>query len=375
MMRYPRTKNNAWFSLAELKCKPKIMSLDGILKNLDSFPHQKEVWFSDSDEYDKAINLIMTDSLSAKQMKCLLNIYGMHNDYAKLYPALKYIVMTTDDEDLFCNAGDIIALIEIVICSNKKLLKWLHEEIYQMFWARLGNAKTIGSHTSQPLTEYALSQILGLPSLKNHNLALYKYLKETSDMPISVVFYIFDITHEYLSLRDRFEYVFCSFPTTYQSYFDNHINTVKEAKAYLDLILDRDSLFFRSSTMVMGTLQQLLNRRHSEEVELYILQRLVDDFTIMCKRTEIHDHDKAVTLMEAACRTATQYSEPLKKLGRKCWDLHPSNDFDRYKTVDVLLRTAARNVNHVKDQKRWLYTALFKHTKEVEQQLSKERSK
>ena len=373
-------KNNAWFSLTELKCRPKIMSLDDILKNLDSFPNQKEIWFSDSYEYDKAINLIMTDRLSTMQIKCLLNIYGIHDNYAKLYPVLKHIIMTTDDEELFCSVGDIIALIEIVICSNKRLLKWLHKEIYQMFWSRLGDVKAIESPISQPLTEYALDQILDLPSLKRYNSALYQYLKELpnkeiSDMPISVAFYIFDITHEYLSLRDRFEYVFCSFPTTFQLYFDSHINTVKEAETYFDLILDKDSLFFRSSAAVMRALQQLLGRRHSEEVELYILQRLVDGFTVVCEKAEIHDHDKAVTLMETACLTATQYSEPLKELGRKCWDLHPSNDFDRYKAVDALLRTAARNVNHVKDQKRWLYKTLRKHTKGAEKQLSNKRSK
>ena len=125
----------------------------------------------------------------------------------------------------------------------------------------------------------------------------------------------------------------------------------------------------------MEALQWLLNRRHIEEVELYILQRIIDDFSTICEKADIRNDDKASILMEAACRTATLYSEPLKKLGRKCWDLCPQNCVNHYRTVDELLEMASRNVRHVKDQRRFLLKNLRKHAEEVEKHLAKERSK
>lgn len=366
-----RLKDNAWFSFSRLTCKPDFMSLDDILKNLDNPSSHAEVWFNDNLEYDKAINLIISDRLSSEQTKRLLGIYGMHNDYVRLYPALKHIIMTTNDEELFCRAGDIIALIEIIICDNRQLQKWLHNEVYQMFWSRVENIENIVNSADQPIMEYSLSQILTLPLLKHYNLSLCNYLqnlstqKEVPKIPLSAGFYIFNITHKHLSIRDRFEYLFCSFPVVSPLYFNNHLSTIEEAEVYLDLILDKGSLFFRTPYMIIDTLRQLLNQRRPIEIELYVLQRLVDEFGIVCERAGIDSHDKAITLMEIACCTATQYSEPLKELGRKCWEFCPSSHTDHYEAVDCLLQMASRNVSHVIDQRRLLIKNLCTHSEAV----------
>lgn len=375
-----RLKDNARFSFSRLACKPDFMSLDDMLKNLNSSSSHVEVWFNDDIEYNKAINLIISDGLSSEQTKRLLDIYGMHNDYVRLYPALKHIIMTTNDEELFCKAGDIIALIEIIICDNWQLQKWLHNEIYQMFWSRIENIENIVKSADQPIMEYSLSQILTLPSLERLNISLCDHLRELSTqkevptIPISAGFYILNITHKHLSIQDRFEYLFCSFPVVSPLYFNNHLNTIEEARVYLDLILDEGSLFFRTPHMIMDTLRQLLNQRRPIEIELYMLQRLVDEFGTVCERAGIDNHDKATSPMEIACRTATQYSEPLKEFGRKCWDLYQGDNADRYKTVDGLLQMASRNVNHILDQKRFLVKNLRKRTEEVAKNLE-ERSK
>lgn len=365
-----RLKNNAWFTFSKLDRKPYFMSLDDILKNLDSLSSYAEVWFDDDIEYDKTINLIISNDLSNEQIKSLLDIYGIHDNYVKLYPALKHIIMTTDDEGLFCKAGDIISLIEVIVHNNQRLQKWLHKEIYQMFWSRIHSIENIVNLANQPIIEYSMSQILNLPLVKHYNPSLCKYLRrlsmsqeETPNMPISVAFYILDMTHE--PLKDKFEYMLGAFPIAYTLYFNDRINTTEDAEVYLDLILDRNSLFFRTPRVVMDTLRQLLNRRRPAEVELYILQRLVNEFEIVCEKAEINDHDRAVVLMEAACRTATQHSEPLKELGRKCWSLNQDNNADSYKAVDNLLQMASRNIDHIMKQ-RILLTNIPRYTRKVE---------
>lgn len=87
----------------------------------------------------KVYEMILADKLTDEQIDYFLGVSEQHEDYAELYPVVKHILMTTKTFHTFWTAGDVLNLIWIASPQDKKTQKWFNDEIFEIFWPRVGS--------------------------------------------------------------------------------------------------------------------------------------------------------------------------------------------------------------------------------------------
>lgn len=110
-------------------------------KDLDDFDQLFEypAWLEFDEKAKKRIYKdILADKMSDKQIDYFLGVSEEHEDYVDLYPVVKHVLMTTKDAHLFWTAGDVLNLIWNAAPDDEKTHKWFNDEIFEIFWPRVG---------------------------------------------------------------------------------------------------------------------------------------------------------------------------------------------------------------------------------------------
>lgn len=138
---------------------------------------------------DEIIRRILHDEMSSTQIDFYLGAEHQTTELYKLYPALKHIIKTTTSAHSFWKAGDILYIIwRLLPDEDKRLDKWLNDELYDMFWSRIGDIDQIKSYEylgllydKKQIFDDALGWIVNNPNLKIRNPELWSYLEELAE--------------------------------------------------------------------------------------------------------------------------------------------------------------------------------------------------
>ncbi len=86
--------------------------------------------------YDK----IMKDELTDRQIDFFLGANDELSNYDELLPVVKYILSTTHNYHTFWTAGDVLNIIWHAVPETEKAQKWFRDEVFSIFWPRVGTA-------------------------------------------------------------------------------------------------------------------------------------------------------------------------------------------------------------------------------------------
>lgn len=107
-------------------------------------------WLEFSKTAKKQIHTaILEGQLSAEAINYYLGAVERHEDYVELFPVIRHIIKTTSDAGLLWIAGDVLNLIWLNLPDDdESLQQWFHQEIYNMFYPRIGSSWPIVHHDS-----------------------------------------------------------------------------------------------------------------------------------------------------------------------------------------------------------------------------------
>lgn len=391
--------------------EPHIVTVDelGLHNNFYEYP----IWISFSpDANSKLIDDILHDKLTNKQLKHYLCICKESNNLAELYPAIKHILQTTEDETVFYLAGDRLNEIWKNLPNDEVIGGWFEQEIHDIYWKRVGgiwpiehSQELLHSQNNNAECDYNLRDFFSVSLCKDvpniledsirwvscldrtnpelekcfDNLAKKKFDKIKEEFPLCVQKRIFTIKYGELSPEKQVKEVFKAFGENSETAWRYlaYPKTIEEAKISLETILSKSVIIFDK----LFALEQIVLTGNHEKVGEYILQYLVDTFQDWSNQL-CNDSEYVISIFTAACTGATEYSEvkPLEKLADRCKRDELAFHSDEHKEkkckeIDAALAFAKETVRKYNTQRDNLAQNLRKHTEEVERQLAKERSK
>ena len=142
-------KHESIFSLFEQKFHA---SLDSLLFTQEKLTVTKEMannldqlftypcWLDFTDEANQLIfDKILQNELSDEQIDYFLGASDDIAHYDQWFKVAKHILKTTHDSHVFWTAGDILSIVWKAVPSDKKSQKWFRDEIFDIFWSRVGS--------------------------------------------------------------------------------------------------------------------------------------------------------------------------------------------------------------------------------------------
>ncbi len=320
---------------------------------------------------DEIIRRILHNEMTNEQIDFYLGAEHETTELYKLYPALKHIIKTTSDSHLFSTAGDVVAIIwGLLPDKDKKLDKWFNEELYDIFWARIGDVNQIKSYQDLELPDDkkrifddALGWIVNNPNLKTLNPELWSYLEELAKSenishPLQTVLgRVCVIRYQNLSPAEQYKLVSKNFYGKKFYSFFSRLDTIEEAKEYLEIC--------RNDYEIIPALEALLIEYHSPEVQNYIYQYILDNFEQIYAPDGISDIENILKMFESACSGVTTHTKLLNELKLKCLNL-ANNMNNANNRIEKALEYANHNINYQEFQTQLLVKNFCQHIKEME---------
>lgn len=97
-------------------------------------------WLEFTDEANQLIfDKILQNKLSDEQIDYFLGASDDIAHYDQWFKVAKHILKTTHDSHVFWTAGDVLSIIWKAVPSDKKSQKWFRDEIFDIFWPRVGS--------------------------------------------------------------------------------------------------------------------------------------------------------------------------------------------------------------------------------------------
>ena len=116
----------------------KIVTVNDLKKIDELFAYPAWLEF-DSEARQAVVKKIMNDEFTDEQISYILGATDSFSDYVELYPAIKHVLLTTKNAQTFWVAGDIFNMIWMAAPDDEKSKKWFDDEIFEIFWPRVGN--------------------------------------------------------------------------------------------------------------------------------------------------------------------------------------------------------------------------------------------
>ncbi len=303
---------------------------------------------------DEIIHRILRDEMTSTQIDFYLGAEHQTTELYKLYPALKHIIKTTTSAHSFWKAGDILYIIwRLLPDKDKRLDKWLNDELYDMFWSRIGDIDQIKSYEylgllydKKQIFDDALGWIVNNPNLKIRNPRLWSYLEELAEsenrsyleitLP-TVLGRVCVIRYQDLSPADQYRLVSKYFWGKKFYEFFSRPKTIEETKDYLKIC--------RDDYKIIPALEVLLAEYHSPEIQDYIYQYIIDNFEQIYAPGGISDVENILKMFEAACSGATTHTKLRDELKLKCVDF-VGNIYDFSNRIEKAIEYANHNINY-----------------------------
>ena len=109
------------------------------MKNFDQL-FTYPCWIEFTDEANQIIfSKILHNKLSNEQIDYFLGASDDIVHYDQWFKVAKHILITTHDSHVFWTAGDILSIIWKAVPSDEKSQKWFRDEIFDIFWPRVGS--------------------------------------------------------------------------------------------------------------------------------------------------------------------------------------------------------------------------------------------
>ena len=117
----------------------KLIVTKEIVKNFDQL-FTYPCWIEFTDEANQIIfSKILHNKLSNEQIDYFLGASDDIVHYDQWFKVAKHILITTHDSHVFWTAGDILSIIWKAVPSDEKSQKWFRDEIFDIFWPRVGS--------------------------------------------------------------------------------------------------------------------------------------------------------------------------------------------------------------------------------------------
>ena len=128
----------------------------------------------DDEATDLIYKKILNNELTDEQIDYFLGSGDDMKNYDKLYPVVKHILMTTKNAHTYWVAGDVLNIIWAAASLDDKTEQWIRDEIFEIFFARLGSVWPLKNRNLIQMEEDDDSKILldaiswldSLPDLK-----------------------------------------------------------------------------------------------------------------------------------------------------------------------------------------------------------------
>lgn len=332
---------------------PVYVGVDDLDKFNAFFEYPRWIEFT-SEANDEIIHRILRDEMTSTQIDFYLGTEHKATELYKLYPALKHIIKTTTNAHLFWKTGDVLYIIwRLLPDEDKKLDKWFNEELYCIFWSRIGNVKRIKTYDdlqlhydSKNIFDDALGWIVNNPNLKTLNPELWSYLEELAEsenrsylettLP-TVLGRVCVIRYQKLLPVEQYKLVSKYFWGKKFYEFFSRPKTIEETKDYLKIC--------RDDYKIIPALEVLLAEYHSPEIQDYIYQYIIDNFEQIYAPGGISDVENILKMFEAACSGATTHTKLRDELKLKCVDF-VGNIYDFSNRIEKAIEYANHNINY-----------------------------
>ena len=97
-------------------------------------------WLDFTDEANQyIIDKLLHNELSDEQIDYFLGASDDISHYDQWFKVAKHILVTTHDSHAFWTAGDVLSIIWKAVPSDEKSQKWFRDEIFGIFWPRVGS--------------------------------------------------------------------------------------------------------------------------------------------------------------------------------------------------------------------------------------------
>lgn len=139
-------------SLSEMFCKKFHAPIDDLiltqekhvvtkkeLNNLDKlFEYPQWIDFDD-ESLEIMFEKIENDQLNDEEISYFLGATDDMKNYPRWYEVAKHVLMTTNNAHTFWMAGDVLSIIWRAVPNDKKSEKWFNDQIFEIFWPRVGS--------------------------------------------------------------------------------------------------------------------------------------------------------------------------------------------------------------------------------------------
>ncbi len=115
----------------------------------------------DAEALDTIFAKIENDELDDEQISYFLGASDDMKDYTRWFPVARHVLMTTNNAHTFWVAGDILSIIWRAAPKDKKSQKWFNDQIFEIFWPRVGSVWPILNKDKIDFEETEEAKILG----------------------------------------------------------------------------------------------------------------------------------------------------------------------------------------------------------------------
>lgn len=344
--------------------KPRIIAESDLekIRFLDLYRYPEWVKFS-PEANAKIVSKILHNELTDEEMLHYLYVNDREEGYVELYPAVKHILQTTSNHELFCTAGDILNWIWISLPDDNKMEKWMQKEIYDIFWPRIGSIKKFQLSEKPDFTnnderyifEDALTWILSLEdeTWQKYNHDLWKIVKQESEQNADCISdkYIREISDRAFAskcTRMNAVEIMESIEARYDDEFINHISLYIRLCNHAGCVNEGVGEIFKLILLGCNEESGDKHRIRTDDIPK-VLYELASSYTfhyhdcickLMIKNLSklarcVHEADFATIFMEACGGAKRQNEIPLLKdladAIRKQYEHKTLNREDRYK--------------------------------------------
>ncbi len=372
-----------------VQTKPKIIDLDSLdFEKIFRYPEWIEFTPATNDEI---IRRILHDELAEREIDYYLGVSETHENYVKLFPAIKHVIQKTNNAHLLWTAGDVLNLIWKNLPEDPELQKWMRHQIYEMYWPRIESVWPIEHYNEiefkdenyHRIFDDALNWIMCLNDITKQSNKIKAYLARLvhndfkdiqATTPAPVWKRAFNVKFQRLDTKHTFKAAWENLDTYEVWRYLSFPETIKEAdltldKAINDLTVPREEAGFG--------LEQLLMHGAPIKVGAYSITYLVESFDQLGLKFG-DNPEEMVVFFTAACTGASEEDEakPLEKLAakyHKAYDGDPKCK-DLMKRVDVALKLAKQTIANFKREEADLGAHLVEHTEAVAAELKERKA-
>lgn len=258
----------------------KIVVSSQMLKDFDRL-FEYPAWTEfDESATEKCFKMILSDELNDKQISYFLGANDDMRHYDKWFEVAKHVLLTTKNPQTFWVAGDVLNIVWIALPDDEKLQKWFRDQVFEIFWSRVGSAWPIinkdkidfSASDEMKITKDAIGWLLSLKDLR----------ERVPELPESVE----------LNLSEDEDKVFSDSMASLLS--DNDGDRV----VYVGI----EERFFALCDLA-------LKEKHLEDLE-YVKKKLIEEYERWTDNSEGFKKE-----LEAAIRHAKKYIEDRKREG------------------------------------------------------------